>query len=246
MSVNDGEVSQPDGQPGAHMSIADFLGALGLGKLTTYERLSAAARWAPSLVDKAALAAAAAKEFHHFERVRDHLETLGFPIDKAMAPFSAAYEQYHANTTPADWWQALIAFYIGDGVVADFYRHIVVTDWPDHQPLLPRNIQIFDPEIRALAHEVLAEADDATFAVERIRGVLTSQPGTAGRLNLWTRRMVGEALVHVRRVIAVRPSLATVVGGGSIQSVDQADLSVLFARLAKNYTDRMTTLGLSS
>jgi hypothetical protein len=56
--------------------------------------------------------------------------------------------------------------------------------------------------------EVLADTGHAQFAVEHVRAAIAADPKVAGRLALWARRLVGEALGQAQRVAAQRPALA--------------------------------------
>ncbi|WP_420810646.1 ferritin-like fold-containing protein [Jiangella asiatica] len=226
-------VTATDGfdDPAYRDGIVDLLGLLGLGELTGFERMAADAGLAPTLADKAALAGMAVTEFHHFEHIRDRLGELGASVDEAMAPFRDALEQFHANTAPADWLEGLVKAYVGDGIAADFYREVA---------------EEVDPLTRQLVLEVLADAGHADFAVERVREAIAADSRVAGRLALWARRLVGEALAQAQRVAVDRDALAVlVVGGAGRAGLDLAEIGQLFARITRKHADRMTKLGLS-
>ncbi len=59
--------------PQYRAAVVDLLGALAYGELAAFERLAEDAKLAPTLDDKAELAAMASAEFHHFEQLRDRL-----------------------------------------------------------------------------------------------------------------------------------------------------------------------------
>lgn len=220
--------SDPEYQAG----IVDLLGFLGLGELTAFERLAADAELAPTLDDKAQLAAMAVAEFRHFELVRDRLTEFGVPIDDAMSPFRKPLEAFHAQTAPADWLEGLVKAYVGDGIGADFYREIS---------------SVVDPRTRELILEVLDDTGHAEFAVDRVRAAIEADPRVSGRLALWGRRLVGEALSQAQRVAAERDALSTlIVGGGDQQGMDLAEIGRVFARLTENHAQRMGRLGLAA
>jgi hypothetical protein len=207
-------------------AVRDLVGVLAYGELTAFERLAADAQLAPSLADKAALAGMAVAEFGHFARLRDYLAELGTDPDSAMAPFAAALDAFHRNTAPADWLESLVKAYVGDGIAADFYREIA---------------GYCDPRTGELVREVLADTGHAAFVVERVRAAVAAEPALAGRLSLWARRIVGEALAQAQRVVADRPPLAHLLGGTG----DLAEVTRLLARLIDAHTARMAALGLS-
>jgi ferritin-like protein len=222
--------------PGYRSGVIDLLGVLGLGELTAFERLATDAGLAPTLADKAELAAMAVAEFRHFEKVRERLDELGVDIDDAMAPFRQAVESFHAHTTPSDWLEGLVKAYVGDGIASDFYREIS---------------SAVDPKTRELVLDVLADAGHSEFAVDRVRSAIEADRQVAGRLALWARRLVGEVLSQAQRVAVERDALATLVAGGSdavvgATGMDLAEMGRVFARLTENHAQRMARLGLTT
>jgi hypothetical protein len=204
-------------------AVVDLLGVLAYGELTAFERLAGDASLALSLKDKAALGEMAVAEFGHFLTLRDRLASLGIDPSEAMAPFVEPLDAFHDSTTPADWLEGLVKAYVGDGFAADFYREVA---------------ELVDPPTREL---VLATLSD--FAVEHVRAATAADPAVAGRLALWGRRLVGEALVQAQRIAVDRDALARLIVGGV---GDLAAVGELLARLTQKHSDRMDALGLGS
>ncbi len=214
------------------VAVVDLLGVLALAELTAFERLAADASLAPTLPDKAALAGLAVTEFGHFVRLRDRLTELGADPAAAMAPFVPALEDFHARTAPRDWLEGLVKAYVGDAIAQDFYREISA---------------YVDESTRRLVLEVLEDEGHCEFAVERVRAAITEDPRVGGRLALWGRRLVGEALSQAQRVAAERDGLATLlVGGGNHRGADLPEIGRMLARLTEAHTRRMAALGLSA
>jgi hypothetical protein len=205
----------------------DLLGVLAYGELTAFERLASDARLAPSLGDKHALATMAAAEFEHYRRLHDHLLAEGIDPREAMAPFVGPLDSFHDSTPPNDWLEGIIKAYVGDGLATDFYREVAAF--------------VSDPAARGLVLEVLADTGQASFAVDKVREATTADPALAGRLALWARRLVGEALIQAQRVAVERDALTELLVGGS---GDLAGIGRLLARLTDNHTARMQALGL--
>jgi hypothetical protein len=205
----------------------DLLGVLAYGELTALERLASDARLAPTIADKAALATMAAAEFGHYRQLHDHLVALGADPEKAMAPFVEPLDEFHDTTDPSDWFEGLIKAYVGDGLATDFYREV--------SAFVP------DDATRALVLEVLADTGQAEFAVARVREATAVDPALAGRLALWARRLVGEALLQAQKVAVQREALIELLVGGS---GDLAGVARLLNRLTDNHTARMEALGL--
>ena len=210
----------------------DLLGILAYGALSAFERLAEVGRMAPELSDKVHLATMAARQVAHFEQVRTHLATSGVDVMDAMKPFHAAFDAYHTYTKPKDWLEGLLKAYVGDGFAADFYREVAA---------------FVDSDTRSLVHEVLADAGHADFVVEKVRAAIGADARVAGRLALWGRRLVGEALSQAQRVAANRDALTSLLTGTVDRpGMDLAAISRMFTRLVENHARRMSTLGLES
>lgn len=210
----------------------DLLGILAYGALSAFERLAEDGRMAPELSDKVHLATMAARQVAHFEQVSTHLATSGVDVMDAMKPFHAAFDAYHTYTKPKDWLEGLLKAYVGDGFAADFYREVAA---------------FVDSDTRSLVHEVLADAGHADFVVEKVRAAIDADARVAGRLALWGRRLVGEALSQAQRVAANRDALTSLLTGTVDRpGMDLAAISRMFTRLVENHARRMSTLGLQS
>ena len=204
----------------------DLLGVLAYGELTAFERLAADARLAPGVADKISLARMAAAEYDHFCRIHTHLSAAGVQPEAAMEPFMAPLDAFHESTEASSWLEGLIKAYVGDGLATDFYREIA--------SFLP------DPD-RALVLEVLADTGHADFAVREVRAAMAADRRVAGRLALWGRRLVGEAMTQAQAVIAENERLAELIVTGT---GDLAGVGRLIERITTAHTRRMTVLGL--
>ena len=210
----------------------DLLGVIAYGALTAFERLAEDGRMAPELSDKVHLATMAAQQVAHFERVREHLKGLEVDVMEAMQPFHTAFDAFHSYTRPKDLLEELLKAYVGDGFAADFYREVAA---------------FVDPQTRNLVHEVLADAGHDDFVVDKVRTAIQADARIAGRLALWGRRLVGEALSQAQRVAATRDALTSLLTGTVDRpGMDLAAISRMFTRLVENHTHRMATLGLQS
>jgi len=165
-------------------AVVDLLGVLAYAELTAFDRLAEDARLAPKLTGRAALARMAAAEIAHHVRLTDRLTELGANPANAMAPFVSALDTFHESTRPSTWLEGLVKAYVGDGLATDFYREVAT--------FLP------DPD-RRLVLEVLADTGHADFAVREVRAAIAADRKGAGRLSLWGRRLVGEAIIGRRQ-----------------------------------------------
>ncbi|WP_199506494.1 ferritin-like fold-containing protein [Geodermatophilus sp. TF02-6] len=208
-------------------AVVDLLGVLAYAELTAFDRLAEDARLAPTLAGHAALAQMAAAELGHHARLTARLAELGADPTAAMAPFVAALDAFHDSTRPHTWLEGLVKAYVGDGLAGDFYREIAA--------FLP------DPD-RALILDVLADTGHADFAVREVRAAIATNRTLSGRLALWGRRLVGEAITQSQAVIAERDRLARLIIEGT---GDLAGVGRLVERITAAHTKRMRALGLN-
>jgi hypothetical protein len=208
-------------------AVVDLLGVLAYAELTAFDRLAEDARLAPTLGGRAALARMAAAEIAHHGRLTERLTELGVDPAAAMAPFVSALDAFHEGTRPSTWLEGLVKAYVGDGLATDFYREIAA--------FLP------DPD-RALVLEVLADTGHADFAVREVRAAIKADRKVPGRLSLWGRRLVGEAITQTQAVIAEHDRLAELIITGT---GDLAGVGRLIERITSAHTQRMKALGLN-
>jgi tRNA-(MS[2]IO[6]A)-hydroxylase (MiaE)-like len=208
-------------------ALIDLLGALAYGELTAFDRLAEDARMAPTLAGRAALCEMAAVEIGHYRLLADRISQLGSTPETAMAPFVPALDGFHAMTTPSTWLEGLVKAYVGDGLAADFYREIA---------------EFVDPSTRGLILDVLADSGSAQFAVREVRSAIAASPALAGRLALWGRRLVGEAMSQTQHVLAERDALTELLVSGT---GDLLGVAALMTRITDRHTERMKDLGLS-
>ncbi|MFI6641437.1 ferritin-like fold-containing protein [Streptomyces sp. NPDC050504] len=221
-------------EPQYRAAVVDLLGALAYGELAAFERLAEDAKLAPTLGDKAELAKMASAEFHHFERLRDRLSAIDAEPTVAMEPFAKALDDFHRQTAPSDWLEGLVKAYVGDSIASDFYREVAAR---------------LDSDTRSLVLGVLDDTGHGNFAVEKVRAAIEAEPRVGGRLALWARRLMGEALSQAQRVVADRDALSTMlVGGvdGMAAGFDLAEVGRMFSRITEAHTKRMAALGLAA
>ena len=243
MDAHEQQESLPDGSPSVvpavdpfsedptyRAAVVDLLGALAYGDLTAFSRLAADAELAPSQPAKAALARVAVAEFHHYEALTGRLREMGVDPDKAMEPFIAPIDAFHDRTKPSGWLEGLVKAFVGDGIATDFYREISA---------------YVDPSTQTLVRSVLEDVGQAEFAVKTVRDAIDADPTVGGRLALWGRRLVGEALSQSQRVAVERDALSSLlVGGINRPGADLAEMGRMLARLTDEHTRRMGQLGL--
>ncbi len=126
----------------------------------------------------------------------------------------------------------LVKAYVGDGIGADFYREISA---------------YVDADTRALVLDVCDDLGQSELIIDRVRAAIQEDPRAGGRLALWGRRLVGEALSQAQRVAADRDALSTLlVGGVDRPGTDLAEIGRMLARLTDSHSKRMAALGLAA
>lgn len=218
--------------PAYRVAVVDLLGAIAYGELSAFERLAEDSKLAPTLEDKMALAGMASAEFGHLAKLMERLRELGADPFAAMTPFRTPIDDFHQHTAPRNWLEGLIKAYVGDGLAADFYREIA---------------SALDPDTRALIDSSLVDSGHAAFVVERVRAATDADPRVSGRLALWGRRLMGEALSQAQRVVAERDGLSSLLAGSEDRpGMDLASIGRMFSRLTDRHVERMAELGLDS
>lgn len=218
--------------PAYRAGVVDLFGVLAYTQLVAFERLAADAALAPSISDEAALAFMATAEVRQFARLVERLTELGVDPWEAMLPFQEPLAEFHRQTAPSDWLESLVKAYVGDGIATDFYREVA---------------ELLDADSRALVLEVCSDTGHANFAVATVRAAIVADPRLAGRLALWGRRLVGEAMQQAQRVAAERDGLSSLlVGDVDREGLGLVELGELFVRLTEAHTLRMSMLGLQS
>jgi hypothetical protein len=213
-------------------AVVDLLGAISYGEISAFERLAEDARMAPTLEDKVAIATMASAEFGKVAALHARISELGSDPFAAMAPFRDAIDLFHEHTAPSDWFESLIKAYVGDGLADDFYREIAA---------------FLDADTRDLVVASLDDVGHAEFVVGRVRAAIRADPRLGGRLALWGRRLMGEALTQAQRVAAERDALSALLAGGVDRpGLDLAAIGRMFTRITERHAERMAELGLAS
>lgn len=210
-------------------AVIDLLGVLAYGQLSAFTRVAADSGLAP-LGARRLVGRTAVDFYNHFETLAQRLEGLGVRVEDAMAPFVEVIDEYHDRTHPTDWLEGLVKAYVGDGIARDFYREIA---------------NYVDEDTRAFVKDILQDHGQAAFIVAEVRQAIAADPRVEGRLALWGRRLVGEAIQRAQRVGGERDALTVLLVGGGESGADLVELGHMFDRLTAAHTERMKRMGLS-
>ncbi|GIG19320.1 hypothetical protein Cch01nite_00440 [Cellulomonas chitinilytica] len=232
----------PDAQPDA----IELLGLVAQLEDVAFARLAADAAEAPSTEQRLELSRFAAAAVERRERVLARIAELGADPVAALRQFDHVLDDFDARTQPSTWWERLLKAYVGYGVADDFCRLAA---------------EGLDPESRRVVLEVLDDASHAELAVAELDAAGADDGVLSARLALWGRRLVGEALGVVQRLLVQRPGLVRLVNEGAaaepaagpeqnagtdVVAAPANAPTKLFGELTAQHTRRMSRLGLTA
>ena len=207
-------------------STAAVLGMIAYGELAAFSRLAADSALAPELGQRLRLSRLAGLSLRRLDRIEERVTDLGRELEPVMAPFAGVLVEFDERTVPGTWWERLLKGYVGYGVADDFSRIVA---------------QALDPDPRDLVVAVLADEGYAGLVVDALAAAAAEDPTLASRLALWGRRLVGEALGVVQRVLADHPDLRSLLDFETPGDAQQR----LFSALTAEHSRRMERLGLT-
>lgn len=175
------------------------------------------------------------------ERILERMVELGLDGGRAaevMFGFDATFDDYNARTEPSDVWESILKEYVGHGVGDDFCR--VISGGLDER-----------------THVVLTEVLDGGVTSDSAIDLLASATSTdavlSSRLALWGRRLAGEALSVVQRLLHEHSALARLVERAYDAEFPETTSDAapdrgmwLFSCLTAEHTRRMSRLGLAA
>lgn len=179
-----------------HASVTDTVELLGLvAQLedNAFGRYAADAANAPDAEGRLIYSRFAAQAVERRDRVLERVSELGGDPALAIARYDTVLDDFDARTQPSTWWERLLKGYVGAGVSDDFCR------------IAARNL---DPTSRDLVLDVLDDAAQAELSVRSLENACAQDEVLTARLALWGRRVVGESLQIVQRLLINHPGLA--------------------------------------
>ena len=239
--------ASPSASSAPSQSRADALELLGLVaqlEHVAFLRLASDCAVAPELEQSLALSRFATAAVERRDRVLARVAELGADPVAVMGQFDDVLTEFDERTQPSTWWERLLKVYVGYGVADDFCRLAAAG---------------LDERSRTVVLEVLDDASHAELAVAELDAAAGTGDGAlSSRLALWGRRLVGEALGTVQRLLSQRPGLARLVHVAAAQepaaAVQPAPAAgapqpnvpaKIFSELTAQHTRRMSRLRLT-
>ena len=239
----DTAVDGSDGSDGSDTAATDLpeatalavLGLLANSDLTAITRLAGDAEVAPTVADRIELCRIAGAAAQRLARVEERTVALGADLADVVAPYLGTFTDFDARTPPTSWWERLLKAHVGFGVEDDVAR------------LLAGGLADRDAATRELVLAVLDDDRHARLVVARVTDATATDPVLASRLALWGRRLVGEALGVVQRLISDHPELRALLERALPADDAGAPLQQrLFSVLTSEHARRMDRLGLTA
>lgn len=218
------ETSTPDA--------ARALGFIALGELSSFEGLSTDAQYAGNVRDSLELARLAAAEIADVERLLERITALGHDAGEVLEERAAAAARVRPGLDPRDWYESLMKRYVFDAIVRDVSRE--VAGW-------------LDPESAELVRSVLDDSAQLDYLARRLGAAVADDEQLAGRLALWGRRLVGEAIgsgqAVLRNSVFASPEVPGIAAAEDTQTREAA-MAAIVSHATANHSLRMSGLGL--
>lgn len=212
-----------------HSDAIELLGLVAQLEHVAFARLAADSALAPTIEQRLELSRFASAAVERRDRVLARITEIGGDPVAAVRQYDDVLDDFDARTQPGSWWERLLKAYVGYGVADDFCRLAA---------------EGLDAGSRAVVLEVLDDASHAELAVAELDAAGSADGVLTARLALWGRRLVGEALGVVQRLLVQRPALVRLVSVGSSGSANPP--TKLFGELTAQHTRRMSRLGLTA
>jgi len=227
------------GTPLEHDDAVELLGLVAQLEHVAFGRLAADSALAPTIEQRLELSRFAAGAITRRDKILARITEIGGDPVAAVRQYDHVLDDFDARTPPSTWWERLLKAYVGYGVADDFCRLAA---------------EGLDDRSRAIVLEVLDDASHAELAVAELDAAGSVDGVLSARLALWGRRLVGEALGVVQRLLVQRPALVRLVALGAARSpVEGASVDApgapptkLFGELTAQHTRRMARLGLTA
>ncbi len=168
----------------ADTALIQVLGAVAYGEHKAYEGARARAEAATTPEERRQWRTIAAEELRHHKGFVRRLQALGADPARAMAPYRASLDAFHAEPEETDEVAAAVVDVLGEGVAADMLRWLR---------------RVADPETAAFIDSVLADEEGHEGrAIAELNRLIAGTPDGRRRAARGARRML-------RRMLAASP-----------------------------------------
>jgi DNA-binding ferritin-like protein (Dps family) len=222
---------------GRRTALIQVLGAVAYGELKAYEGAKARAAETSDEAERKVWRTIAAEELRHHKGFVRHLEALGADPERAMRPYRASLDDFHAQPPEEDPVVAAVCSLLGEGIAADmllWLREVVDDDAARFIDTVLEDEVGHEgraaAELRALIErEPNGKQRAARGARRMLAKMLTASPGSGPRFTAFLRAGKGHVLVanlvrgYLRRL--------DMIGIGPLAALKRADVLHLIDRL---------------
>ncbi len=201
--------------------LAHFLGQAAYLQLSFFEGLSRAVTSAPSTASKEAVSRVAGITLDRHHELVAELERTGHDPSAAMETFVGPIDAFQLRTAGSDWFEALLAYSVGSGILDDAFVAIA------------QGLPGVYPERFA---ELLSNKVPHGIVAAELRTAIDEHPQLASRLALYGRRLVGDLLLVARSALNLPTDTEP----------DDERLEPVLTELIADHTRRMDDLGLTA
>ncbi len=201
--------------------LGHFLGQAAYLQLSFFEGLSRAVTSAPSTASKEAVSRIASIALARHHELVAELERSGLSPSEAMEPFVGPIDEFQLRTAGSDWFEAMLGYYVGSGILDDAFSGIA---------------QGFSGDYAERVAELLSNEIAHDIVVAELRASIDDNPRLASRLALYGRRLVGDVLLVARSALDLPKDTAP----------DDERLEPVLTELIAAHTRRMDELGLTA
>ena len=202
-------------------ALLPYLGQVAYLQLQAFETLSRVVQQVPSLNSKEIIANAAGAALSRHQAVIAEIRRRDADPADVMAPFALAVDGFQAITVGRNWQETLLAVYVTDGLLSDFFMRLA---------------QGLPGDVGPRAASLLG----AQTGSEQLAGILEAEihaDATLGsRLAMWGRRLVGDTLLVARSALNLSGN----------QRWNDERLDPVFSEIIGAHTRRMDALGLTA
>jgi hypothetical protein len=188
---------------------------------------AAAAAAADQVGTRVTLSDAAAAEQGRCELARRRLHEAGADPLAAMAPAMRALSVFDAGTASTQWWERTLTSHLAHGMAVDFQRALAAGAGP-----------AFAGVFQGLLEDCAAADYQRAILVNAVH----HDPRLADRLSLWGRRVAGDALGVVGRLLSEAAAFPRLLG----HPAADAAAAAVFPDLTAAHARRMREIGLAA
>lgn len=195
------------------------VGIIAFARTVACTRYAKDADKAPTMTARMGIMRMSAAAVAGYDRLAQAAAQAGVDTDTEAQRFVGALGDADERLRPSDWHERLVKTYLAFGLLTDFCAALA---------------QGLQEPLRTVLLEEIADKRLGTLATDELLGAIDSDAQLSARLGLWGRRVVGEEIGALQRLLAAHPELAE----GS------ADVTDLHQVLSRGAVSRMAVLGL--